>query len=131
MMYRSRALLDLARGQPCLLRVPGVCCGDDSTTVACHSNEGAHGKGKGIKAHDFMSVWGCHACHTWLDQGAAPQALKLTVFLVAHELQIAAWQEIAMNICAKPARVEAARLALQALKRFQEPQYARVKNQAF
>ena len=52
-MYRDPDLLKLAQGQRCLLNVHPYCDDDEgSTTVACHSNELIHGKGKGIKADD-------------------------------------------------------------------------------
>ena len=47
---RNPTLLNMAKGEPCLLRVPGVCNGDSDTTVAAHSNQSAHGKGKAMKA---------------------------------------------------------------------------------
>lgn len=37
--------------------------------VPCHSNQGKHGKGMGIKASDKFTVPGCHACHHEIDQG--------------------------------------------------------------
>lgn len=112
MMHRSRTLLDLAERQRCLLQVPGVCCGDEATVVACHSNKGAHGKGKGIKAHDCYSVWGCHTCHSWLDQGGASQEEREAAFEQAHTRQIEEWAWIATNPCAKPKNIQAARDAL-------------------
>ncbi len=70
---RNPTLLNMAKGEPCLLRVPGVCNGDSDTTVAAHSNQSAHGKGKAMKAHDWASVWACSACHMWLDIGVSPE----------------------------------------------------------
>lgn len=110
--YRDANLLALARRQPCLLRVPGVCCADEGTTVACHSNWLEHGKGRGIKAHDFMSVWGCVACHTWLDQGGAEAEAKHSAFDAAYLRQIDAWREIASNPGARPRNVQSALQAL-------------------
>ena len=63
----DKALRDLWDGQPCYLRIPGVCQG--TANAPCHSNESAHGKGKSIKAHDVFTVPGCNACHHELDQG--------------------------------------------------------------
>jgi hypothetical protein len=64
MNFRSRKLLDLAKGQPCVM-----CGTEDGTTVAAHSNLIEHGKGTGIKAHDGMTAWLCMKCHYELDQG--------------------------------------------------------------
>jgi hypothetical protein len=62
--YRNRKLLDLARGQACVM-----CGARDDTIVAAHSNLGEHGKGMGLKADDCMSAWLCMSCHSEYDQG--------------------------------------------------------------
>ncbi|MPW17897.1 DUF1364 family protein [Paraburkholderia sp. CNPSo 3157] len=72
--------LAACRGEPCYLRVPGVCCGRIDTVVPCHSNQSKHGKGMGIKAAHEFTVPGCFACHAWLDQGDAPREAKVLVF---------------------------------------------------
>lgn len=61
---RSRRLLDMARDQACV-----ACGAEDGTVVCAHSNLQEHGKGTGHKAHDCMSAWLCHRCHTEYDQG--------------------------------------------------------------
>jgi hypothetical protein len=94
LVHRNRRLLDLARGMPCLLQVPGVCNGRTDTTVACHSNLGIHGKAGARKADDFWSCWGCSACHHWLDRGPADALLKEVAFLAAHLLQVLEWRRI-------------------------------------
>jgi hypothetical protein len=71
--YRS-----MARDKECQLIVPGVCSFDRSTVVLAHSNW--HDKGAHRKASDFWGVWGCYACHTWLDQGSALKAQKQVAF---------------------------------------------------
>ncbi len=98
--HRNRHLLDLARGRPCLLRVPGICCGDPATTVACHSNLGEHGKAGARKADDQYTVWGCAACHRWLDQGPATAEAKAAAFMRAHLDQVLAWRAIAADTMA-------------------------------
>lgn len=80
-IYRNQALLDLAQGEECLLRVPGYCRYDKETTVACHSNRLRDGKGKGIKAHDWCIAFGCGPCHWFIDQSRAAAALKLSYFI--------------------------------------------------
>lgn len=57
----------LCKGQPCYLRIPGICTGQAHDP--CHSNQAIHGKGGAIKAHDVYTVPGCRACHNELDQG--------------------------------------------------------------
>ena len=83
---RNPHLLAMAKGKPCLLRVPGVCNNNPETTVAAHSNCHEHGKAHTRKADDFYSVWACYACHTWLDQGQGAQNRQ-----VADELFKEAW----------------------------------------
>ena len=56
-----------ARGEDCTLRIPGVCNRDPATTVLCHSNRLADGKGMGLKAPDTAACFGCSACHDVLD----------------------------------------------------------------
>lgn len=65
-----------ARGQECTLRFD-CCNGRTDTTVLCHSNQLADGKGMGIKAPDTAAVFGCAACHDVLD-GRAPRPDGLT-----------------------------------------------------
>lgn len=65
-VYRNPALLKAVRGMPhCSL------CGkhNDGTIVAAHSNQLAHGKGRGIKASDREVCSACFTCHMELDQG--------------------------------------------------------------
>lgn len=95
--HRNRRLLDLARGKPCLLRVPDICQGGTETTVAAHSNWAIHGKAGARKANDQYSAWGCMACHGWLDQGPAPRARKEAVFMAAHLQQVMEWRFMAAD----------------------------------
>jgi len=60
-------LRDYARGQECQIRIPGVCCGDDSTVVLCHLRM-AGITGTGMKAPDELGAWGCHTCHAETDR---------------------------------------------------------------
>ena len=104
-VYRDPVLLELAKGKPCLLLVPGTCNHRTDTTVACHSNFGQHGKGGCRRADDVWTVWGCSACHIpWLDQGnKASHAQKEAAFMAAHARQVLAWRVIAADP-AEPAR---------------------------
>jgi hypothetical protein len=61
---------ELCCGQPCYLLIPGIPQHDPGTVVPCHSNQLAHGKAKGMKAHDKFTVPGCWLCHRELDQGS-------------------------------------------------------------
>lgn len=85
MNFTHQPLRDLARGAPCMFKVPGICNNDPETSVWCHSNELRHGKGKAIKAHDCFGAIGCSACHAWHDQGRASRADKIEAFYRAFE----------------------------------------------
>jgi hypothetical protein len=89
---RNAVLLEMARGRICLLMVPGVCTGDVATTVACHSNWQEHGKAGARKADDCYTVWGCVACHSWLDSGKADAQTKRRIFSTAHASQQWLWR---------------------------------------
>jgi hypothetical protein len=113
--HRNRALLDMARDRPCLLRVDGVCNGDTATTVACHSNLWIHGKAGARKADDQYSVWGCIACHRWLDQGKATFLRKEHVFMLGHLSQVLEWRRVAVDPSEPPKFRKAAQWALDLL----------------
>jgi hypothetical protein len=53
----------LAKGQPCMVRIPGVCNFDTSTTVLAHLN----GYGIGGKNMDFHGAFCCSSCHDVVD----------------------------------------------------------------
>lgn len=64
MTFRSRKLLNLANGAPCM-----HCGVENGTTVAAHANSQQYGKGMGHKASDAAIAFLCHLCHSRLDQG--------------------------------------------------------------
>jgi len=59
-------LRQLAKGQPCQIRVPGVCNFDPDTTVLCHLRMVGI-TGMGMKASDILGAWGCSSCHRYVD----------------------------------------------------------------
>jgi hypothetical protein len=112
-MYRDKDLLELAKGEKCLLQAHPRCYGDHGeTTVACHSNLLIHGKGKSLKAEDCYTVWGCYMCHKWLDTSQAGYEEKEKAFENAFVRQLHAWADIAYSPTMKPWKVEAARRVL-------------------
>ncbi len=112
----NRALLDLARGKPCLLLSP-LCCGDPETVVACHGAGVANGKGMGYKTGDEYSAWGCVWCNHYTDQySGATKEEKAAVFAAGHERQIEAWRQIASSPTSKQRDRDAAAWALARLK---------------
>jgi hypothetical protein len=52
-----------ARDKDCLVRVPGYCCFDNSTTVHAHRNGG----GMGMKHNDIFGARACNVCHDIID----------------------------------------------------------------
>lgn len=88
---RNPHLLAMAKGQRCLLMVPGVCNRNPETVVAAHSNLSIHGKAKGRKADDQYHIYACSACHEWLDSGPWPRKIKEEAFMAAHNRQVMAW----------------------------------------
>lgn len=66
---RSAKILRSAKGAPCTARFPGICNGNTETTVWCHLNGHAFGKGMGVKAHDILGLHACSSCHAYLDVG--------------------------------------------------------------
>jgi hypothetical protein len=112
---RNQHLLDMARGQRCLLMAVHNCQTTyGATTVAAHKNEG---KGKGAKQHDYFTVWACEPCHSWYDQSGAPLAEKRRAFNAAHERQKAEWRKIEESYGSKEKDQKAVRWALNQLEK--------------
>ncbi len=61
--HESRHLRDSARGQPCLVRIPGACNHDPATTVLAHINGGW----MGTKTSDLFGAFCCSSCHDLID----------------------------------------------------------------
>jgi hypothetical protein len=59
-------LRNAAKDQPCLIRIPGYCNHDASTSCLCHSNLAGEG-GMGMKANDIQAAIGCSGCHDVID----------------------------------------------------------------
>lgn len=56
-----------ARGQPCLVRIPGVCNHDPETVVLAHVRRGQVA-GTGQKPADLCGVFACSSCHNEIDR---------------------------------------------------------------
>lgn len=61
--HQSKKLRDSARGQPCLVRIPGACNHNTETTVLAHPNGG----GMGTKKSDLFGAFCCSTCHDYID----------------------------------------------------------------
>ena len=56
----------LAKGQPCEIRLVGICNGNEETTVPCHYRLAGQ-SGMGFIPPVFMVAWGCSSCHAYVD----------------------------------------------------------------
>ena len=64
-------LRKLARGQQCMIRIPGVCNGDPETTILAHYRM-AGLCGTGQKPIDECGAWACSSCHDVVDARRSP-----------------------------------------------------------
>ena len=87
MSFRSRTLLNAAEGQACQI------CGSTSTTVACHANSVALGKGTGIKVSDYYVAWLCDHHHALYDgrAGKLTKQEKTELWTTAYLRTVAQW----------------------------------------
>lgn len=64
MSLKSKKLRNSARGQDCMVRIPGVCNFNPETTVLAHVGEGG---GMGQKTDDIEAAFCCSNCHDAID----------------------------------------------------------------
>ena len=76
---RDKKRLEACRSLPCQ-----HCGAEDGTVVAAHSNEGVHGKGRGIKASDEFIAALCFTCHANIDQGRISKQERTQIWQNAH-----------------------------------------------
>ncbi len=88
-VQRDQRIRDSARGEPCLIRLPG-CPGGTDRTIWSHYRGSAGGKGMGLKAHDVAGAYGCTFCDAAYDGGIPRPAgmTKAAVDLAWHEAHI-------------------------------------------
>lgn len=75
--FRCKALTDMCHELPCQCQRLS-CLGGKS--VPAHSNQGKHGKGWAIKAHDCFVAAMCNDCHYEVDNGrrlSEPKRIEL------------------------------------------------------
>jgi hypothetical protein len=70
-------LRESARGESCLVRIPGVCTYDPATVILSHYRGQSGGKGMGIKSNDLCSAYACTACDAVYD-GQRKRPLGMT-----------------------------------------------------
>lgn len=92
----QKRITDLARGQPCLIRLPQACNGNPETTVPCHFRMLGL-SGFGLIPDPIFIAFGCSACHAYVDshrdaetQLAFAQAVFRTQSRLA-ELRVLTW----------------------------------------
>lgn len=76
---------DSANGVPCQIRLPNICNFDSNTTVWCHGNGSAAGKGLGMKSHDLLGAYGCFKCHDVYDRRVPTELSRVEVELAFWE----------------------------------------------
>lgn len=81
-------LRKLARGQPCLVRLPG-CDGGGETTVLAHFRT-AGLCGIGFRGNDLATgAWACYNCHEICDSRiAAPDGMTKDEVRLAHAIGV-------------------------------------------
>lgn len=85
--YRNQKIRDSARGEECLVRLPGACAHDPATTIWSHYRGSAGGKAASLKADDLCGAFACTACDAVYD-GQRPPPPGMTYAEV-----VAAWHE--------------------------------------
>ena len=71
----------LARGQRCMVRLPG-CTGGGEDTVLAHYRMASYA-GTGLKPNDLCGAWACASCHDLVDQ-RKPSDEPRTFVRLAH-----------------------------------------------
>ena len=84
MTQRSRKLLDISHGAPCMLMLAECGCSRDAS-VPCHSDMLRHGRGVGHKSHDWAAVPGCPPCHALFTRAHLGRDGYEETWLRAHE----------------------------------------------
>lgn len=82
-----------ARGEACQIRLIGVCSCRRETTVWCHANGSAAGKGIGMKSHDLLGAYGCSTCHAVVDR-----QVPLPRHLTREGVKLAFWEGHARSL---------------------------------
>jgi hypothetical protein len=106
-------LRNSARGQSCLIRLPGVCNFDPATTVLAHLNGG----GMALKKPDLQGAFGCSCCHDVVDGRARVKHMDRQEIELAHRQGVERtqnhWLENGLIIVGRPTREDLIRLVKQ------------------
>lgn len=88
-------ITESARGEDCQIRLIGVCNRNHETTVWCHANGSAAGKGIGMKSHDLLGAYGCSSCHDAYDRR---QFMSARPLLSREQVELCFWQGHARSV---------------------------------
>lgn len=88
-------ITESARGEECQIRLIGICNRDPATTVWCHANGSAAGKGIGMKSHDLLGAYGCSACHDAYDRR---QFMTARPNYSREQVELSFWQGHARSV---------------------------------
>lgn len=94
----NQALRDSARGEPCLVRLPG-CPNDPAMTIWSHNRHQRAGKGGALKALDLNGCYCCTYCDSVYDGqrplpgGATRSEVELAWFMAHAESLVRAAQK--------------------------------------
>lgn len=94
---RSQALRQSARGQPCTMRVPGVCNRDPDTSVLAHPP--VDNGGVGTKGNDSDGAIVCSECHDAIDRRShhgVPREELLECWIRARQETDRIWREMGL-----------------------------------
>ena len=85
----STKLRKSAKGEVCTFCIPDICFPNNETVVLCHIRDET--KGVGNKANDWSAAFGCHECHTAIDQHRLSKEDELFYSLRAMQRTHAIW----------------------------------------
>lgn len=87
------SITDSARDEMCQIRIPAWCNANRETTVWCHGNGSAAGKGIGMKSNDLIGAYGCSNCHDIYDRRRpTPQGMT------REDVELCFWEGHARSI---------------------------------
>jgi hypothetical protein len=91
--FEMSKIRESANGAPCQIRLVGICNHNPATTVWCHANGSAAGKGIGMKSHDLLGAYGCSSCHDIYDRRQpAPEVMA------REAIELAFWEGHARSL---------------------------------
>ena len=76
-------LRNSAKGEDCLIRLPGICNGNPATTVLAHYRLIGI-SGLGLKSPDMLAAFACSACHDYVDSRRISADLSRDQVKLAH-----------------------------------------------